>query len=85
MIAHSDAGSLVPRLPPAITVDPIDGNTCRVSVGSDSPEMLAVYLGMLGVDFEIENPQDRPELVRHLRQLAGRYRRAARGRRQPMH
>jgi hypothetical protein len=33
---------------------------------------------MLGADFEIENPEAHPELVRYLGQLAGRYRRAAR-------
>jgi predicted DNA-binding transcriptional regulator YafY len=85
VIARSDAGSLVRRLPPAVTVDPIDANTCRVSVGSDSPEMLALYLGMLGVDFEIEDPQAHPELIRHFSQLAGRYQRAAQGWRRVMH
>jgi hypothetical protein len=39
--------------------------------------MLALYLGMLGADFEIADPQAHPELVRHLRELADRYRRAA--------
>jgi hypothetical protein len=40
--------------------------------------MLALYLGMLDVDFEIENPQAHPELMQHLQQLAGRYHRATR-------
>jgi hypothetical protein len=35
--------------------------------------MLAVYLGMLGADFEVV---DAPELVDALRQLARRYQRA---------
>jgi predicted DNA-binding transcriptional regulator YafY len=77
VIAHASADTVIPRLPPAVAVDPIDGHTCRVHVGSDTPEMLAVYLGMLGADFEIEDPAAHPELVRHLRELADRYRRAA--------
>jgi predicted DNA-binding transcriptional regulator YafY len=35
--------------------------------------MLAAYLGMLEVDFEVTEP---PELVEQLRTLAGRYQRA---------
>jgi hypothetical protein len=34
---------------------------------------LAVHLGILGVDFQVNEP---PELVDHLRTLADRYRRA---------
>ena len=46
---------------------------CAFEPGSDDPEMLALYLGMLGADFEIV---DSPELVDALRQLARRYQRA---------
>ena len=74
VIAHAPAGAVIPRLPPAVTIDPIDEHTCRVHVGSDTPEMLALYLGMLGADFEIEDPQAHPELVQHLHELADRYR-----------
>jgi predicted DNA-binding transcriptional regulator YafY len=77
VIAHAPAEDVLPRLPPAVTVDPIDPNTCRIHVGSDTPQMLALYLGLLGADFEIETPSDHPELVEHLRALAARYRRAA--------
>ncbi len=77
VIAHASADTVIPRLPPAVAVDPIDEHTCRVHVGSDTPEMLAVYLGLLAADFEIEDPAAHPELVRHLRELADRYRRAA--------
>lgn len=70
---HAPAESLAARLPPAVTVEAIDDHTCLVDVGSDSPEMLAVHLGMLGVDFQVSEP---PELVEQLRALADRYRRA---------
>jgi predicted DNA-binding transcriptional regulator YafY len=78
VIAHAPADSVIPRLPPAVAVDPVGEDTCRVHVGSDTPQMLALYLGMLDVDFEIENPQAHPELMQHLQQLADRYHRATR-------
>jgi len=46
--------------------------------GSDHPQMLALYLGLLDADFEVV---DSPELVDALRTLAERYRRATAGRR----
>jgi hypothetical protein len=32
---------------------------------------------MLGADFDIENPEQHPELIEHLRQIGERYRHAA--------
>jgi hypothetical protein len=60
-----------------VQVEPIDGRACRVEVGSDSPAMLALWLGMLDADFEVEGS---PELDEHLRALGHRYLRAGRGR-----
>jgi predicted DNA-binding transcriptional regulator YafY len=77
VIAHAPAADAIPRLPPAVTVDPIDERTCRIHVGSDTPQMLALYLGLLGADFELENPAAHPDLVQHLHTLATRYHRAA--------
>jgi hypothetical protein len=71
---HAAAGVVAGRLPPAVPVEPVD-RTCVIEVGSDSPEMLAVYLGMLNEDFEVSEP---PELVDHLRTLPERYTRATR-------
>jgi predicted DNA-binding transcriptional regulator YafY len=59
-----------------VLVEAVDDRTCVVSAGSDNPQMLAVYLGMLDADFEVEEP---PELVEHVRALADRYRRAVAG------
>jgi len=70
---HAPATVVAGRLPPAVLVEAVDEHTCIVNVGSDTPQMLAVYLGMLDVDFEVGEP---PELVRQLRALADRYRRA---------
>jgi predicted DNA-binding transcriptional regulator YafY len=73
---HAPAELVAGRLPPAVLVEAVDEHTCIASVGSDTPQMLAVYLGMLDVDFEVVEP---PELVEHVRALADRYRRATPG------
>ena len=70
---HAPAALIAGRLPPAVQVEAVDEHTCIVNVGSDTPQMLAVHLGMLDVDFEAVEP---PELVEQLRTLADRYRRA---------
>jgi hypothetical protein len=56
-----------------VVVEAVDERTCVAEVGSDTPRMLAVYLGMLDADFEVG---EAPELVEHLRTLADRYRHA---------
>jgi predicted DNA-binding transcriptional regulator YafY len=62
------------RIPAAAgVVEAVDEGTCLLDTGADTLETLAVYLGMLGVDFKVDAP---PELVAHLRALADRYHRA---------
>ena len=58
-------------------VESIDDHTCVLVTGGDSYEIIAVYIGMLGLDFEVTAPA---ELVAHLAVLAGRYARATRER-----
>ena len=70
---RAPATEIADRLPPAVAIEPLDDSTCVVEVGADTPEMLALYLGMLGADFQVHEP---PELVEHLRALSARYRRA---------
>jgi len=71
---HAPAEEVRRRIPAAAgVVEAVDEGTCLLRTGADTLETLAVYLGMLGVDFEVGEP---PELVAHLRDLAGRYRRA---------
>jgi predicted DNA-binding transcriptional regulator YafY len=74
---HAPAGEVASRLPPAVLVEAVDEGTCIVNVGSDSPRWLALWLGMIDADFEVD---DCPELADHLRTLSERYARAARGR-----
>jgi len=75
---HAPAAAIAGRLPPAVLVEAVDEHTCIVNAGSDTPQMLAAYLGMLDVDFEVS---ESPELVEQLRKLADRYRRATSGKR----
>ncbi|WP_353510738.1 WYL domain-containing protein [Intrasporangium sp.] len=71
------AAVVAARLPWPAAIEPIDASSCRLDVGSDSPELLAVHLGMLGADFSID-PTESPELTEWLRVLASRYERASR-------
>lgn len=73
---RAPADEIAARLPSVITAEPIDEQSCTVDVGSDSPAMLALYLGMLQTDFRVDETAD-PELAEHLRTLAARYARAA--------
>ena len=72
---HAPAAQIAGRLPAAITVEPVDENTCTIDVGSDSPHMLALNLGMLDADFQID-VSTAPELADYLHILSARYARA---------
>jgi predicted DNA-binding transcriptional regulator YafY len=69
------AAEIAARLPAAITVEPTGPGTCAIEAGSDTPHMLALYLGMLDADFRV-NESAAPELAGHLRTLSARYARA---------
>jgi len=74
LLLHAPAAALAGRLPPAVELEPVDDRTCLATVGSDDPYLLALFVGLLDVDFEIV---DAPELATQLRKLARRYDRAA--------
>jgi predicted DNA-binding transcriptional regulator YafY len=73
VIVHAPAEYVQGRLPIPAEVESQGDNQCAFEPGSDDPEMLALYLGMLDADFEI---LDAPQLVAALRKLTGRYQRA---------
>ena len=54
-------------------VEKVDDNTCVLVTGADSIEIVAVYIGMLGIDFHVTEPR---ELVEHLALLGRRYARS---------
>ncbi|MFD1544957.1 helix-turn-helix transcriptional regulator [Nonomuraea guangzhouensis] len=71
---HAPAEVVADRISPAAgTVEGVDERTCVLHTGADTVETLGVYLGLLGADFDVTGP---PELLAHLRRLAGRYTRA---------
>ena len=73
VIVHAPVAYVLSRLPIPIDVESLGEDRCAFEPGSDYPEMLALYLGMLDADFEVV---DSLELVDALRKLAGRYQRA---------
>jgi predicted DNA-binding transcriptional regulator YafY len=69
------AERVVARINPAVgVVEAVDDATSVLVTGADSLETIAAYVGMLGMDFTVESPD---ELVPHLLHLAGVYTRAA--------
>ena len=71
---RAPAAELAARINPAVgLVEAIDDNSCVLATGADSVDTVAVYLGLLDLDFEVTEP---PELVARLRILADRYSRA---------
>jgi predicted DNA-binding transcriptional regulator YafY len=73
VIVQAPAAHVQSRLPIPVPVEPLGENRCAFEPGSDHPELLALYLGMLGADFTIVGS---PELVTALRTLTRRYQRA---------
>jgi predicted DNA-binding transcriptional regulator YafY len=73
VIVHAPAAYVRNRLPILVKVESLGDDTSAFEPGSDHPEMLALYLGMLGADFTVV---ESPELISALRTLAGRYQRA---------
>jgi predicted DNA-binding transcriptional regulator YafY len=67
---HAPMEVVADRVPPTSgLVEPIDENTCSLKTGSNSLDGLAVYVGLIGVDFEVHEP---PELVERMTALAQR-------------
>jgi predicted DNA-binding transcriptional regulator YafY len=73
VIVHAPAAYVRSRLPIPVEVEPLGEDRCAFEPGSDHPQMLALYLGMLDADFTIVQS---PELVDALRKLTSRYQRA---------
>ncbi len=72
---HAPAAEIAGRPPAAITIEPVDHDTCVIDAGSDTPHMLALNLGLLDADFQVDESAA-PGLARCLRGLSARYARA---------
>jgi predicted DNA-binding transcriptional regulator YafY len=65
------AEQVLARINPAVgVVEALDEERSVLVTGADTLETVAVYIGMLGLDFHVNEP---PELVDHVRRLARRY------------
>jgi predicted DNA-binding transcriptional regulator YafY len=75
LLIDAPADDVIARINPAVgTVESLDQRRSVLVTGGDSLEVIAVWIGMLGLDFTVEQPA---ELIEHLRLLAQRYARAA--------
>jgi hypothetical protein len=74
IVVHAPATEVLARINPTVgVVEALDEHTCVLVTGADSVETVAVYIGMLGLDFTVTDP---PELLAHLAELTTRYQRA---------
>jgi predicted DNA-binding transcriptional regulator YafY len=73
---HAPADHARALLPLAVSVSADGPDHCIIEVGSDTPHQLALYIGLLDVDFEILDP---PDLAEAFIRLARRYQRAVKG------
>ena len=65
------AEEVLARINPTVgVVEQVDEGHCDLVTGGDSVEVVAVWIGMLGLDFHVEEP---PALVEALRVQARRY------------
>lgn len=69
------AERVVARINPTVgVVEAVDADTSVLVTGADSLETIAAYIGMLGMDFTVDSPE---ELRPHLQHLADVYLRAS--------
>jgi predicted DNA-binding transcriptional regulator YafY len=74
MTIFASAEEVLSRIHAAVgIVEAIDDNTCVLITGAESLEVVAVYIGMLGIDFQVA---DQPALAEHLKIIGERYLRA---------
>jgi predicted DNA-binding transcriptional regulator YafY len=73
---HAPADLVADRIPPTVgVVEAIDDRRCTLRAGANSLDEFAVWMALIGVDFDIQEP---PELLDHARLLADRLLRASR-------
>jgi predicted DNA-binding transcriptional regulator YafY len=75
IVLHAPLRVVAERVAPTVgSLTEIDEDTCLLRCGGDWLGGLAVYVAMIGVDFDVLEP---PELVEEVRRLADRFTRAA--------
>lgn len=74
---EASAEHVLARINPTVgVVEPIDESHCVLVTGADSLDTVAVYIGMLMMDFTVESPA---ELLPRLQLISERYARAVAG------
>jgi predicted DNA-binding transcriptional regulator YafY len=74
ILVDAPADEVLARINPTVgVVETVDDTHSVLVTGGDSLEVVAVWIGMLGLDFHVDAPA---QLVDHLRELANRYQRA---------
>ncbi len=69
-LMQAPAEQIADRIPSTVgVVEMVGPTTCLLSAGSNSLDELLLYVGLLGVDFEVQSP---PELIAHVRTLTTR-------------
>lgn len=76
LLVHAPAATVAARIRIPLDIEVVDESTCRVELGSDDPDGLALWLAQLGVDVEVIEGD---ELALAFDRLATRFRRAAGG------
>ncbi|MDQ6822572.1 MAG: YafY family transcriptional regulator [Actinomycetota bacterium] len=71
---HAPIAKVAERIPPTVgALQVIDEHTCQLDAGGNHLEEIAIWIAVIGVDFEIHHP---PELTDHVRELGQRFTRA---------
>ena len=75
VILNAPVIEVVDRVPPTVgALEALDEDRCVLQTGSQSLNILALWIGMIGVEFEVLEPA---ELAEYVREVAGRFGRAA--------
>lgn len=73
ILVHASAEVVAAKLVVPVEIEPVDGTSCLVKLGSDDPDRLALWVTQLGVDFEVIESDG---LVAALERLGTRLQRA---------
>ncbi|WP_460749089.1 helix-turn-helix transcriptional regulator [Myceligenerans cantabricum] len=76
LLVHAPAAQVAARIPVPREIEAVGESACRVELGSDDPDQLALWLTQLGVDIEVVEGD---ELAAAFDRLAMRFHRAAGG------
>ncbi|WP_442916803.1 helix-turn-helix transcriptional regulator [Lentzea sp. NBC_00516] len=76
VLVHAPAAKVAARIHIPVGVEAVDESTCRVEVGFDAPDRIALWMAQLDFDIEVI---DGVELAAAFDRLATRFRRAAGG------